>query len=77
MWQNKVDLFLQFWIERYVTQKNILSPRIVHLAAVVLQAVAHYQVVYMQQDVVGCNLVEHFLLQVDGWRLVLNNHARP
>ena len=48
---------------------------IIHLAAVVLQTVTDHEIVYMQQHVVGGNLVENFLGNGDMRSLVFGDHS--
>ena len=60
---------------------NVLKERIgvvgvVHLAAVVLQTVADYQIFHTHYDVVAAYLVEHLLGDVDVRCLVFYDHAR-
>ena len=47
---------------------------IIHLAAVVREPVAHNEVVYLEQQIVDRNLVEHVLRHLQGGGLVLYNH---
>lgn len=42
----------------------------------VLQAIGDDEIIYVEQQVVSRDLVEHFLRELDGWSLVFNNHAR-
>lgn len=49
---------------------------VVHAAADVLHAVADDEVVGMEQEIVGGNLVEHFLGEGDCGRLILYEHLR-
>ena len=47
---------------------------IIHLTAIVCDAIAHHQVVDMQEHVVDGDLVEHFLCDGDCGGFVLHNH---
>ena len=48
---------------------------VVHLATVVLHAIAHHQIVDMQQEVVGADLVEDSLGEDNGRGFILYDHA--
>ena len=57
-----------FWDECGATRVEI------HLATVMAEAVADYQIGNAQHIIVGGYLVEHFLGDVDGGRLVFHDH---
>ena len=63
-------------VGRYVLQEVVRALIVVDAAAVVLQSVAHDEVVYVQQQVVRRNLLEHLLRYLHRRRLVLHYHAR-
>ena len=63
-------------VRRNVMQEVVRTLVVVDAAAVVLQSVAHHKVVYVQQQVVRRNLLEHLLRYLHRRRLVLHYHAR-
>ena len=63
-------------VGRYVLQEVVRALVVVDAATVVLQSVAHHEVVYVQQQVVRRNLLEHLLRYLHRRRLVLHYHAR-
>ena len=64
-------------VHGHFRQKLIRVVGVVDAAAVVIETVAHYEKVDVEQHVVGGNLVEHALRYLHRRRLVLDNHARP
>lgn len=49
---------------------------VVHAATIVLQPVAHDEIIHVQQHVVDRNLVEHSLGELNRWSFILNDHPR-
>ena len=68
---------LQLLIVGYFAQKDISVIGVVHAAAIVVEAVAHDEIVDMEQHVVDRNLVENLLLDGDGRGFILDYHTRP
>ena len=66
---------LQVGIGRYIGQESVLHGVIVYVAAVVAEAVAHDEVIYLQHHVVAGNLVEYGLRDFHMRSLVFHNHA--
>ena len=64
-------------VQGHFRQKIIRAVGVVDAAAVVSEAVAHYEKVDVEQHVVGGYLVEHALRYLHRRGLVLYNHARP
>ena len=57
-----------------VSQEGVRVVFVVHPAAVVLQAVANNEVIYVHKHVVGRYLVEHFLRERHRRSLVFDEH---
>ena len=49
---------------------------IVHAAADVLHAIGHHQIVNVEEQIVGRNLIENPLRQLDAGRFVFDDHLR-
>ena len=57
-------------------QEDVTLGCVIHLATVVLESVADYQIIHFQQKIVDRNLVEGLLLKLYSRGFVLDDHAR-
>ena len=53
----------------------VIHGGVVYLATIMVDAIAHNEVVYFQNHVVTGNLIEYGLRNLDTWSLVLYNEA--
>lgn len=70
-----IAVLTQLRVAGYVLKENVAAVFVIHATTDVLEAVAHDEVIDVEQQVVGGYLVENFLLQRYGRGFILDNHS--
>lgn len=69
-----IAVLTQLRVAGDIFKENVATVFVIHATTDVLEAVAHDEVIDVEQQVIGYNLVENLLLQRYGRGFILDNH---